>query len=659
MPETYLNLAGLTQYDKKIKEVIQKDLADEFDESGYYVLNDYVVKNGLLYRCINDQETVHGSWDDSDWQQVKVSDFIGITNVTGTSPISVTVTDKVANVSLAYSSQAAKYVLAAPNDQAGVPSFRQLVASDISGVVALASIDAKGDLLVGTADNTIGRLAVDTDGYVLKADSSTDTGLAWGTLSSSDVGLGNVANTGDSATPTQNGTTKFTTGGAYTLKADLMTEIKRQASHYRGSFDTWAAVPTTNSTSVDPHYIPSEDDASGTATPTNNDYMIVQNASGYGSQYTGTWRFYFAGVWNNAQGTASKEKWTPAYKIDSPQSFRTINGNSIIGTGDIVTPYPIRQYDSGLQISTASTGTDCALYVPNAASDQAGVVTTAAQTLAGVKTFSSAPLFTSGASYKQGANSSYATLVGNGSASTATTITLPAASGTLVISTDLPQVTFSTTTLTGATTIKGLTIGTDKYNFYVPSSINAATSSVLGSVKLFNDTSVTASINTVSTTSGRYYGIQFNSNQQMVVNVPWTDTASAANNILAGSNNGTTITYAPYTSKGAGHFYTATDNPNSTANSLKYDGKFYATELYDGGNRVLTSASTYVSDVQINSDSIVSSKEANIKLVATQAADSIDSTKITTTIGYGSGSTTTASVQLISITNTQINNLFS
>ena len=32
------------------------------------------------------------------------------------------------------------------------------------------------------------------------------------------VGLGNVVNTGDSATPTSGGTTKFTTGGAYTLK---------------------------------------------------------------------------------------------------------------------------------------------------------------------------------------------------------------------------------------------------------------------------------------------------------------------------------------------------------------------------------------------------------------------------------------------------------
>ena len=46
------------------------------------------------------------------------------------------------------------------------------------------------------------------------------------TLAKSDVGLGSVVNTGDSATPVSGGTTKFTTGGAYTelaKKADKTT----------------------------------------------------------------------------------------------------------------------------------------------------------------------------------------------------------------------------------------------------------------------------------------------------------------------------------------------------------------------------------------------------------------------------------------------------
>ena len=45
--------------------------------------------------------------------------------------------------------------------------------------VPLNVIDAKGDLIVGTAADTVGRLAVGTNGFYLSADSSTGTGLAW------------------------------------------------------------------------------------------------------------------------------------------------------------------------------------------------------------------------------------------------------------------------------------------------------------------------------------------------------------------------------------------------------------------------------------------------------------------------------------------------
>lgn len=44
-------------------------------------------------------------------------------------------------------------------------------------------INAKGDLLVGTADNTIARLAVGaTANFVLMVDSSTATGLKWAAI---------------------------------------------------------------------------------------------------------------------------------------------------------------------------------------------------------------------------------------------------------------------------------------------------------------------------------------------------------------------------------------------------------------------------------------------------------------------------------------------
>ena len=46
---------------------------------------------------------------------------------------------------------------------------------------------AKGDLVAATAANTVTRLAVGTNGQVLKADSSAATGLAWGSITTGKV----------------------------------------------------------------------------------------------------------------------------------------------------------------------------------------------------------------------------------------------------------------------------------------------------------------------------------------------------------------------------------------------------------------------------------------------------------------------------------------
>ena len=53
---------------------------------------------------------------------------------------------------------------------------------------------------------------------------------------------------------------------------------------------------------------------------------------------------------------------------------------------------------------------------------------------------------------------------------------------------------------------------------------SAATSSTLGLLKIEDDTEQSVAANTVTATASRTYGIQFNSSDQAVVNVPWTDT---------------------------------------------------------------------------------------------------------------------------------------
>lgn len=55
--------------------------------------------------------------------------------------------------------------------------------ADASGIPATI-IDAKGDLIAGTAADTAARLAVGTNGQVLTADSTAATGLAWASSSS-------------------------------------------------------------------------------------------------------------------------------------------------------------------------------------------------------------------------------------------------------------------------------------------------------------------------------------------------------------------------------------------------------------------------------------------------------------------------------------------
>lgn len=49
----------------------------------------------------------------------------------------------------------------------------------IADTIAESLVDAKGDLLAASADDTVARLAVGTNDYVLTADSGEATGLKW------------------------------------------------------------------------------------------------------------------------------------------------------------------------------------------------------------------------------------------------------------------------------------------------------------------------------------------------------------------------------------------------------------------------------------------------------------------------------------------------
>lgn len=62
-------------------------------------------------------------------------------------------------------------------------------------------------------------------------------------------------------------------------------------------------------------------------------------------------------------------------------------------------------------------------------------------------------------------------------------------------------------------------------------SLSAATSSVMGGVKLASDTPQSVAANAITNTASRTYGVQKNSNGQLVVNVPWVNTVTIVERI--------------------------------------------------------------------------------------------------------------------------------
>lgn len=166
---------------------------------------------------------------------------------------------------------------------------------------------------------------------------------------------------------------------------------------------------------------------------------------------------------------------------------------------------------------------------------------------------------------------------------------------TIAASTTAGAFTISDGTTTKTVQLAGKFTDTDTNTTY-----SAGTGLQLSGTTFSTKLNSTTSLGTIGTTS-KLYAVGVDANGKLCANVPWTDTntASAADNILDGSNSGTTITYAPYASStatsawvansiNAGKLYLGKENPFGTAR-LNYNGWLYGTKLYSGGKEVLTS----------------------------------------------------------------------
>ena len=93
----------------------------------------------------------------------------------------------------------------------------------------------------------------------------------------------------------------------------------------------------------------------------------------------------------------------------------------------------------------------------------------------------------------------------------------------------------TTLTTTGASgDAATYTAGTNTLNIPTPVMAGTMTSAVLGLGKLFSDTEQTVVATAVSSATARTYGVQFNSDDQLVVNVPWVTGAGMTSWDLTG-----------------------------------------------------------------------------------------------------------------------------
>lgn len=115
-------------------------------------------------------------------------------------------------------------------------------------------------------------------------------------------------NTGDIATINGKIPAQASISNQLADKAFVTDAVQTSSAHFRGNWATWSDVPSNAS-----HY-PIDDD--GNHTPTSNDYMVVQDASGFPTSpdpaLEGTWRFKYSGVWD----TNGKNGWHPEYQVN-------------------------------------------------------------------------------------------------------------------------------------------------------------------------------------------------------------------------------------------------------------------------------------------------------------------------------------------------------
>lgn len=135
-------------------------------------------------------------------------------------------------------------------------------------------------------------------------------------------------------------------------KAFVNSSVQTATANFRGNWLTWSAVPT------DVSQYP--EDYAGSRTPTVNDYLAIQDASGFAEGYEGTWRFKYVGKWE----TLGKNGWVPEYQINETP----LTAEQLAALNSGITLNKVSEYNGyDARITTADNNASTALATANAA----------------------------------------------------------------------------------------------------------------------------------------------------------------------------------------------------------------------------------------------------------------------------------------------------
>ena len=165
---------------------------------------------------------------------------------------------------------------------------------DAAGAVMNSDLDGKGELLVGDGSGDPTALAAGTDGYVLKANSSTATGLEWAA-----AGSGGDAN--------QNAFSNVAVSGQDTVAADSTTDTLNIAAGSNVTITTNASNDTVTIASTDTD-ITSGGTIDGDLTLTGANYNAVWDKSDNALEFADNAKAIFGGnleIYHQASGNHS------------------------------------------------------------------------------------------------------------------------------------------------------------------------------------------------------------------------------------------------------------------------------------------------------------------------------------------------------------------